>query len=67
MPDARSELIEELSNNEKKVLLTLQKLGKVATPEQVVQKGGFKQLVEVMNAASWLQSKNLVTITEELN
>ncbi len=67
MPDASSELIEELSNTEKKVLLTLDKLSKTATPEQLLQKGGFKQLVEVMNAASWLQSKNLVIITEELN
>jgi phenylalanyl-tRNA synthetase alpha chain len=57
MPDASSELIEELSNTEKKVLLTLHKLSKTATPEQLLQKGGFKQLVEVMNAASWLQSR----------
>ncbi len=67
MSDSVSAIIDELSNNEKQVLLTLQKLGKSASPEIIVNKGGFKQLVEVMNASSWLQSKNLVTITEDLN
>jgi phenylalanyl-tRNA synthetase alpha chain len=67
MTDTLAEIIDELSNNEKKVLLTLQKIGKNATPEYIVKNGGFKQLVEVMNAASWLQAKNLVKINEELN
>ena len=67
MTDSLSEIIDELSNNEKKVLLTLQKIGKNASPELIVKNGGFKQLVEVMNAASWLQAKNLVNINEELN
>ena len=67
MSDSVSEIIDELSNNEKQVLLTLQKLGKAASPDQIVNKGGFRQLVEVMNASSWLQAKKLVKITEELN
>ncbi len=57
-------LMDELSYNEVKVLLTLSKL-EYSTPEQLVTKGGFRQLVEVMNAISWLQSKKLVNVTEE--
>lgn len=56
-------LFMELSYNEKKVLLAL-KQG-ILTPEQIMQKG-FEQLVEVMNAVSWLQSKGLVSISESL-
>lgn len=59
-----SEILEGLSYQEKKVLLTLQRMGSGVTPEQVLEAGGFGQLVEVMNASSWLQSKGLVTITE---
>jgi phenylalanyl-tRNA synthetase alpha chain len=57
---------DELSFNEVKVLLTLKEI-EFSTPEQLVQKGGFRQLVEVMNAVSWLQSKNLVNVSEEIN
>jgi phenylalanyl-tRNA synthetase alpha chain len=67
MTDSLTEIIEELSNNEKKVLLTLKKIGKSGSPEKIVKNGGFKQLVEVMNASSWLQAKKLVNIKEELN
>ena len=52
--------IKELSQNEKKVLLTLKKLKGTASPEEIFEKGGFSKKVEVMNSASWLQSKNLV-------
>lgn len=55
----------ELSQNEKKVLLTLSKIGN-ATPEEIVKAGNFKQLVEVMNASSWLQAKDLVKISEKI-
>jgi phenylalanyl-tRNA synthetase alpha chain len=57
------EIVEELSYLERKVLLALQDL-KTATPEQIRKEGKFKELVEVMNASSWLRSKNLVTIEE---
>jgi len=53
----------ELSYLEKKVLLTLEKL-KVASPETIMKEGKFKELVEVMNASSWLLSKGLVSIEE---
>lgn len=58
------DIVDELSYLEKKVLLTLQDL-KLATPEQVRKEGKFKELVEVMNASSWLRSKSLVTIEEK--
>ncbi len=54
--------IAELSYNEKKVLLTLQKLQGHGTINQVTEKGDFSQDVEVANAASWLQSKKLVSL-----
>ncbi len=54
-----------LSYLEKKVLITLGGLVK-ATPEDIKKAGKFGELVEVMNAASWLQAKNLVTIRERM-
>lgn len=59
------DIVEELSYLEKKVLLTLKDLKK-ATPEEIQREGKFKELVEVMNASSWLRSKNLVTMEEKL-
>ncbi|MEE9151838.1 MAG: phenylalanine--tRNA ligase subunit alpha, partial [Thermoplasmata archaeon] len=58
-------VIEELSNTEKKFLLALKDLGE-ASPEDIMRAGKFSQLVEVMNAASWLQSKKLVSISEKV-
>src|SRR5438552_12652817 len=55
----------ELSYLEKKVLLTLEKCKK-ATPEELRTAGKFRELVEVMNAASWLQAKGLVTMKERV-
>ncbi len=55
----------ELSFFEKRVLLVLEDL-KRASPEQVRAKGRFKALVEVMNAASWLQAKGFVTMKERV-
>lgn len=57
-------IINELSRNEKQVLLSLQKLKGSAAPEKVVDEGSFSQQVEVMNAASWLQAKKLATVKE---
>ncbi len=58
--------IKELSQHEKKVLLTLKKLKGKASPKDVFSAGDFFRDVEVMNAASWLQSKKLVTVEERL-
>ncbi len=61
-----NKIIEELSANEKKVLVTLSELGGKASPQEVLAEGDFSQEVEVMNAASWLQSKKLVDVQEEI-
>ena len=59
-----TEVLEGLSHSEKKVLVALQKLEGRASPEKVFEAGDFQQLVEVMNASSWLQSKGAVDIEE---
>lgn len=59
--------IKELSQNEKKVLLTLKKLKGKASPGDILKNGDFDQEVEVMNASSWLQSKKLVTIEDHIS
>lgn len=59
-----TEVLEGLSHSEKKVLVALQKLEGRASPDKVFEAGEFQQLVEVMNAASWLQSKGAVEIEE---
>ncbi len=56
---------EELSYLEKKVLLALGTLPK-ASPEEIRAAGKFRELVEVMNAASWLQAKGLVSMKERV-
>src|SRR2546428_11450340 len=55
----------ELSYVEKKVLLALGTLQK-GSPEEIRAAGKFRELVEVMNAASWLQAKGLVTMKERV-
>src|SRR5437870_5599459 len=55
----------DLSYLEKKVLLALGKRLK-ASPEEIRTAGKFRELVEVMNAASWLQAKGLVTMKERI-
>ncbi|UCD14367.1 MAG: phenylalanine--tRNA ligase subunit alpha [Thermoplasmatales archaeon] len=58
--------IKELSQNEKKVLLTLKKLNGKSAPQDILENGDFNQEVEVMNASSWLHSKKLVGIEEHI-
>ncbi|OGS48471.1 MAG: hypothetical protein A3K68_08000 [Euryarchaeota archaeon RBG_16_68_13] len=55
----------QLSDLEKRVLLALKDPGK-ASPEEIRARGGFRELVEVMNAASWLQAKGLVSMKERV-
>ena len=59
-------IIDELSINEKKVLLALDKLSGSASPKTIMDTGDFHKQVEVMNAASWLQSKKLVKVEETI-
>jgi len=54
---------EELSLNEKRLLLALRD-ERSLRPDKAVRKGGFSKEVEVMNAASWLRSKGLVKISD---
>lgn len=55
----------ELSYLEKRVLFALGKLMK-ASPEEIRAAGKFRAVVEVMNAASWLQAKGLVSMKERI-
>jgi len=59
------DVVEQLSYFEKKVLKALNEL-KRASPEDIRRKSGLEQLVEVMNASSWLQAKGLVKIDESI-
>ncbi len=61
-----SELLSGLSYNEKRLLIALDKMGGKGTPEALVYEGGFSLEVEVMGSASWLQSKGLALIKEEV-
>ncbi|TLZ74957.1 MAG: phenylalanine--tRNA ligase subunit alpha [Methanobacteriota archaeon] len=55
----------ELSYLEKRVLFVLGERKK-ATPEEIRSAGRFREVVEVMNAASWLQAKGLVSMKERV-
>jgi len=67
VPDARGVPVrpDELSAAEKRVLLALRD-GAAATPEEIREAAGFRALVEVMNAASWLRAKGLAVIRERV-
>jgi phenylalanyl-tRNA synthetase alpha chain len=57
------DVVEQLNFFEKKVLKALHEL-KSGSPEDILKRSGLSQLVEVMNASSWLQAKGLVKIEE---
>jgi phenylalanyl-tRNA synthetase alpha chain len=59
------DVVEQLSYFEKKVLKSLGKLKK-GSPEEIQKDSELDQLVEVMNASSWLQAKGLVKIEESI-
>ena len=57
----------ELSNLEKRVLIAIDKSKKErVSVEEIMALGNFSQLVEVMNALSWLKVKGLVKIEEKM-
>ncbi|MGA1792598.1 MAG: phenylalanine--tRNA ligase subunit alpha [Thermoplasmatota archaeon] len=56
---------DELSHNERRLILALGD-ERSLRPDKAMRKGGFSQEVEVMNAASWLRSKGLLDIQEEV-
>lgn len=57
---------EELSTNEKKVLLALQKLQGIGSIMDIKKTIGFKDENEVMSAVSWLRYKGLVSVKEQV-
>jgi len=59
-------LIDKLSAAERRVLLALRELDG-SEVDAIQDAAGFIELVEVMNAASWLASKGLVTIGERMD
>lgn len=63
MPE--KDVAEQLSYFEKMVLKALDQL-RSASPEDIRRESGLEQLVEVMNASSWLQAKGLVKIDESI-
>ncbi|MDX1611964.1 MAG: phenylalanine--tRNA ligase subunit alpha, partial [Candidatus Thermoplasmatota archaeon] len=65
MPEDSDDIKQTLTHQEKRVLKALLDLGET-TPENVLENVELDELVEVMNAASWLQAKGLVRTTEEV-
>ena len=61
-----SEILSGLSYNEKRLLLALDSVGGSGTPAKLVEAGGFSLEVEVVGSASWLQSKGLAVMKEEV-
>ncbi len=59
-----SEILEGLSYNEKRLLLALDARGGKAGVSDLVSAGDFSLEVEVMGAASWLDSKGLAVLKE---
>ena len=57
------EILEGLSFHEKKLLLTLDAIGR-SSPEELFEEGEFEKEAEVISAASWLSNKGLATIEE---
>ncbi len=58
----------ELSNLEKRVLLAIKEAGKdEVSTDEILEIGKFSQMVEVMNALSWLRVKGLVKIREKMD
>jgi phenylalanyl-tRNA synthetase alpha chain len=59
------EAVSQLSLQERKVLLALRGKGR-STPEDLMATGYFRELVEAMNGASWLNAKGFAVIKERL-
>ncbi|MFW6196559.1 MAG: phenylalanine--tRNA ligase subunit alpha, partial [Thermoplasmatota archaeon] len=56
----------ELSYLEKKTLVALEELEGEASPEDILEEGDFDEEPKVMNAVSWLSSKDIVEVDEEV-
>ena len=64
IPMGIEEILEGLSYNEKRLLLALNGRGGTASPAELIADGAFSLEVEVMGAASWLESKGLAKLSE---
>jgi len=65
MSQDKEDLVEQLSPQEKRVLASLRDMPDGSKPEDIMKAGKFGSMVEVMNALSWLSSKNLVKVKEK--
>ncbi|PSG96390.1 phenylalanine--tRNA ligase subunit alpha [Thermoplasmatales archaeon SW_10_69_26] len=63
--DEIADVVETLTNEEKHVLDALRETGEIQ-PEDLVAETELDELVEVMNASSWLESKGLVRQDENV-
>lgn len=63
--ETSDDMVETLSTAEKKALLALDERDGQASPAQIMEDTGLEQ-VKVMNASSWLESKGLAQMHEEL-
>ncbi|MDR1954580.1 MAG: phenylalanine--tRNA ligase subunit alpha [Candidatus Methanoplasma sp.] len=61
-----SDIVEGLSYNERKLLISLGTLDGSASPAELIKTKDFDLEVEIMGAASWLASKGLVRIEENV-
>ena len=64
MSQDTEDLVEQLSPQEKRVMAALKDLPDGAGPDDIMKAGKFGSMVEIMNALSWLSSKNLVKVKE---
>ena len=60
-----SEILEGLSYNEKRLILALAARDGTASPQDLIDDGKFDLEVEIMGAASWLESKGLAILKED--
>lgn len=60
-----NKILEGLSYNEKKLLLALEDANGSASPSKLISEGQFSLEVEIMGAASWLESKGLAVLKED--
>ena len=64
IPMGIEKILEGLSYNEKRLLIALKARGGTASPADLIADGAFGLEVEIMGAASWLESKGLARISE---
>ena len=61
-----SNIVEGLSYNERKLLTALDAFKGTVSPAELIKAGHFDLEVEIMGAASWLESKGLVRTEEDV-